>query len=114
MLFEARSHYDHEGVAVSRLSSLCLALDIVSCCLPPFGEPRPSLYKLEGWVTCGVLVGLGLVYFFLKVEYKSGSCFLVKEIFVIPFLFKPAHHKREPAFWALGLVIHLKHPPGHP
>ena len=27
-----------------------------------FGGPCPSLYKLEGRVTCGVLVGLGLVY----------------------------------------------------
>ena len=53
--------------------------------LVPLGEPCPSLYKLEGRVTCGVLVGLGLVYLFLQVEYKSGSCFLVKEIFVIPF-----------------------------
>ena len=86
MLFVARSHYDHEGVAVSRLSSLCLALDIVSCCLSLFGEPCPSLYKLEGRVTCGVLVGLGLVYLLLQVDYKSGSCFLVKEIFLTPFL----------------------------
>ena len=53
--------------------------------LVPLGVPYPSLYKLEGRVTCGVLVGLGLVYLFLQVEYKSGSCFLVKEIFVIPF-----------------------------
>ena len=86
MLFEARSHYHHEGVAVNRLSSLCLALEIVSYCLSLFGEPCPSLYKLEGRVTCGVLVGLRLVYLFLQVEYKFGSCFLVKEIFVIPFL----------------------------
>ena len=50
-----------------------------------FGEPCPSLYKLEGPVTCGVLVGLGLVYLLLQVNYKSGSCFLIKEIFVIPF-----------------------------
>ena len=83
MLFVARSHYDHERVA-GLAGSLCLALKIVSC--PFFGVPCPSLYKLEGRVTCGVLVGLGLVYLFLQVEYKSGSCFLVKEIFVIPFL----------------------------
>ena len=55
------------------------------CFFSLFGVPCPSLYKLEGRVTCGVLVGLGLVYLFLQVEYKSGSCFLVKEIFVIPF-----------------------------
>ena len=83
MLFEARSHYDHGRVADS--GSRCLALEIVSCCLSLFGVPCPSLYKLEGRVTCGVLVGLGLVYLFLQVEYKSGSYFLVKEIFVIPF-----------------------------
>ena len=88
MLFEARSHYDHGKVAGNQLStgSLCLALEIVSCSLSLFGVPYPSLYKLEGRVTCGVLVGLGLVYLLLQVNYKSGSCFLVKEIFVIPFL----------------------------
>ena len=69
MLFVARFHYDYEEVAVSRLSSLCLALDIVSC--PLFGEPCPSLYKLEGRVTCGVLVGLS--YLVLQAGYKSGS-----------------------------------------
>ena len=53
---------------------------------PLFGEPCPCLYMLKGRVTYGVLVGLGLLYPFLQVEYKSGSCFLVKEIFVIPFL----------------------------
>ena len=64
--------------------SRCLALEIVSCSF--FGVPCPSLYKLEGRVTCGVLVGLGLVYLLLQVNYKFGSGFLVKEIFVIPFL----------------------------
>ena len=69
----------------------CLALEIVSSYLSLFGEPCPSLYKLEGRVTYGVLVGLWLVYLFLQVEYKSGSCFRVKEIFVIPFfLSRPA------------------------
>ena len=29
--------------------------------LVPLGVPCPSLYKLEGRVTCGVLVGLGLL-----------------------------------------------------
>ena len=84
MLFVARSHYDHEGVAVSRLSSLCLALDIVSCCLSLFGEPCPSLYKLKGRLTCRVLLGLELTYSLLQVGYKYGSCFLVKEIFLMP------------------------------
>ena len=31
-----------------------------------------------------------------------------------PFLLKPAHHKREPAFWALGLVFYLTRRRGHP
>ena len=84
MLFEARSHYDHGRVAGNRLSVSsprdCFLLPV------PLGEPCPSLYKLEGRVTCGVLVGLGLVYLLLQVNYKFGSCFLIKEIFVIPFL----------------------------
>ena len=84
MLFVARSHYDYEEVAVSRLSSLCLALDIVSCCLSLFGEPCPSLYKLKGRLTCRVLLGLELTYSLLQVGYKYGSCFLVKEIFLMP------------------------------
>ena len=72
MLFEARSHYDHGRVA-GLVSSLCLALEIVSCFLSLFGVPCPSLYKLEGRVTCGVLVGLGLAYLLLQAGYKSGS-----------------------------------------
>ena len=73
MLFEARSHYHHEVVTVNRLSSLCLALDIVSCLLVPLWVPCPSLYKLEGRVTCGVQIGLGLAYLLLQAGYKSGS-----------------------------------------
>ena len=74
MMFEARSHYHHEGVAVNRLSSLCLALEIVLVLfLSLFGEPCPSLYKLEGWLTCGVQIGLGLAYLALHAGYKSGS-----------------------------------------
>ena len=73
MLFVARSHYAHEGVAVSRLSSLCIALDIVSYSLSLFGEPCPSLYKLEGRVTGGVQIGLGLADLLLQAGYKSGS-----------------------------------------
>ena len=50
MLFEARSHYHHEGVAVNWLSSLCLALEIFSCCLsPPLGA-LPLLIYVEGAV----------------------------------------------------------------
>ena len=45
MLFVARSHYDHEVVAVSRLSSFCLALDIVSS--PSWGA-LPLLIYVEG------------------------------------------------------------------
>ena len=81
--------------------------------LVPFGVPCPSLYKLEGRVTCGVLVGLGLVYLFLQVEYKSGSCFRVKEIFVIPFLLSRPTIKRELAVWVFGLVIRLSRTPDH-
>ena len=75
MLFEARSHYDHGKVAGNRLStgSLCLALEIVSCSLSLFGVPCPSLYKLEGRVTCRVQIGLGLAYLLLQAGYKSGS-----------------------------------------
>ena len=80
----------------------CLALEIISCCPSLFGVPCPSLYKLEGRVTCGVLVGLGLVYLLLQVNYKSGSCFLVKQIFVIPFfLSRPIINvSRPPGPWA--------------
>ena len=85
---------------------------IVSSFLSLFGEPCPSLYKLEGRVTSGVLVGLGLIYLFVQVEYKSGSCFLVKEIFLTPFLLN-GPPKHELAFWALGLVIRLSRPPGY-
>ena len=73
MLFVARSHYAHEKSRRKPAPPLCLALDIVSCCLSLFGEPCPSLYKLEGRVTCGVLVGLGLAYLLLQAGYKSGS-----------------------------------------
>ena len=86
MLFVARSHYAHEGDAVNpTLLSLCLALMILFL-PPPLGVPRPSLYKLKRRLTCRVLVGLKLTYSLLQVRYKYGSCFLAKEIFVIPFL----------------------------
>ena len=49
MLFESRSHYHHEGFAVNRLSSLCLALDIVSSC-PPLWGALPLLIYVEGAV----------------------------------------------------------------
>ena len=51
MLFEARSHYHHEGVAVNRLSSLYLALRLflllVAC--PSWGA-LPLLIYVEGVV----------------------------------------------------------------
>ena len=72
MLFVARSHYAHEGDNVNpTLLSLCLALMIIR--LVPLGVPYPSLYKLEGRVTCGVLLGLGLVYLLIQTGYKFGS-----------------------------------------
>ena len=64
--------------------SRCLALEIVFCCLSSFGEPCPSLYMLKGRLTCRVLVGLELNYSLLQVRYKYESCFLVKEIFLMP------------------------------
>ena len=44
MLFVARSHYHHEGVAVNRLSELCLTLQIV----PPSWGALPLLIYVEG------------------------------------------------------------------
>ena len=48
MLFEARSHYHHEGVAVNRLSSLCLALEIIDSCPVPLWGALPLLIYVEG------------------------------------------------------------------
>ena len=49
MLFEARSHYHHEGVTVNWLSSLCLALEIIDCFLPvPLWGALPLLIYVEG------------------------------------------------------------------
>ena len=71
MLFVAKSHYAHEGVAVS------LALLVVSSLndyfLSPLGVLCPFLYNLEGRVTCGIPIGLGLVYLLIQAGYKSGS-----------------------------------------
>ena len=49
MLFEARSHYDHEGV-VGLAGSLCLALEIVSffLSLVPLWGALPLLIYVEG------------------------------------------------------------------
>ena len=47
MLFEARSHYHHEGVAVNRLSSLCLALGLFFFLVPLWGA-LPLLIYVEG------------------------------------------------------------------
>ena len=73
MLFEARSHYAHRESPRKLAPPLCLALDIVSCYLSLFGVPFPSLYKLEGRVTCGVQIGLGLAYLLLQARYKCES-----------------------------------------
>ena len=73
MLFEAKAHYGHQELPHKPAPPLCLALDIVSCFLSLPGEPCSSLYKLEGRVTCGVQIGLGLAYLLLQVGYKSGS-----------------------------------------
>ena len=70
MLFVARSHYAHERSRRKPAPPLCLALEIVLVAMSLFGEPCPSLYKLEGRVTCGVLVGLA--YIVLQAGYKSG------------------------------------------
>ena len=59
---------------------LCLALEIVSC----LGCPAPPYISWRGGFTCRVLVGLELTYSLLQVGYKYGSCFLVKEIFLMP------------------------------
>ena len=51
MLFEARSYYHHEGVAVNRLSSLCLALRLflLACLsLVPLWGALPLLIYVEG------------------------------------------------------------------
>ena len=83
MLFEAKSHYHHEGVIVNQL----FVSSPRDCfLLSSLGVPCPSLYKLEGWLTCRVLLGLELTYSLLQVGYKYGSCFLVKEIFLMPYV----------------------------
>ena len=73
MLFEARSHYHHEGVAVNRLSSLCLALDIISSCLVPLWGALPLLIYVEGagymWSPIRIRTSLSLI----RTGYKSWS-----------------------------------------
>ena len=66
MLFEARSHYHHERVAVNRLSSLCLALEIVSCLsLVPLWGALPLLIYVEGagymWSPIRIRTSLSLI-----------------------------------------------------
>ena len=49
MLFEARSHYHHEGVAVNQLSQLCLALRLfLLALLVPLWGALPLLIYVEG------------------------------------------------------------------
>ena len=73
MLFEARSHYHHEGLAVNRLSSLCLALEIIDCCLSPFWGALPLLIYVEGagymWSPIRIRTSLSLI----QTGYKSWS-----------------------------------------
>ena len=71
MLFVARSHYAHQGVTVTPILLVVSSLKIIQPL--PLGVPCPSLYKLEGRVTCGVQIGLGLAYLLLQAGYKSGS-----------------------------------------
>ena len=47
MLFVARSHYHHEGIAVNRLSQLCLALNCLFFLVPLWGA-LPLLIYVEG------------------------------------------------------------------
>ena len=75
MLFEARSHYHHEGVAVNRLSSLCLALRLflLACSLSLFGGALPLLIYVEGagymWSPIRIRTSLSLI----QTGYKSWS-----------------------------------------
>ena len=81
MLFEARSHYHHEGVAVNRLSSLCLALKIIDCS-PPLWGALPLLIYVEGasymWSPIRIRTSLSLI----QTGYKSWSQLLVRQIFL--------------------------------
>ena len=77
MLFEARSHYHHEGVAVNRLSSLCLALRLFllacSLLLVPLWGALPLLIYVEGagymWSPIRIRTSLSLI----QTGYKSRS-----------------------------------------
>ena len=65
MLFVARSHYDHEEVDVSRISSLCLALEIIACCPVPLWGALPLLIYVEGagymWSPIRIRTSLSLI-----------------------------------------------------
>ena len=75
MLFEARYHYDHEGVAVNRLSSLCLALRLflIACSFPSYWGALPLLIYVEGagymWSPIRIRTSLSL----MQTGYKSWS-----------------------------------------
>ena len=75
MLFEARSHYHHEGVAVNRLSSLCLALRLflLASSLSPLWGALPLLIYVEGagymWSPIRIRTSLSLI----QTGYKSWS-----------------------------------------
>ena len=67
MLFVARSHYHHEGVAVNRLSSLCLALRLFllacSLSLVPLWGALPLLIYVEwaSYITSPIRIRITLL-----------------------------------------------------
>ena len=74
MLFEARSHYHHEGVAVNRLSSLSNPTIVSSCLsLVPLWGALPLLIYVEGagyvWSPIRIRTSLSLI----QTGYKSRS-----------------------------------------
>ena len=91
MLFVARSHYHHEGVAVNRL----FVSSPTDCfLLVPLWGALPLLIYVEGAVYMIVLVGLGLLYYKWS---PSLSSFVGK--YSLCFSHKPAHPPwRDPAF----------------
>src|SRR5215216_5059273 len=64
---------------------VCLTLTCHTPPSSPLAVLYPSLYKLEGRVTCGVLVGLGLLYY----KWNPSLASFVTEYSLY---LKPAHH----------------------
>ena len=74
MLFEARSHYHHEGVAVNRLSSLCLALRLfLACSLSPLWGALPLLIYVEGAVYMWSPIRIMTILSLIQTGYESWS-----------------------------------------